>query len=311
MLTGSLVIASPGSCRLRLLDLSSLTLSAPSPATACRIWVSPAGDRAVVTRHGKPREELWLVRLTGAPRYERRLGPARAAPTWSPDGSVVAWCREHDSVALNLASGATRVFPGCYPQILADGVVATREREGRSATIRADGRAILDERDLATAFGEAAGGGPTVRVFASGVSADGALLVGLRRAGSQFAGDAVIATVRGDELVGSVPLELPYAPAAIFFGLRIVPSTDGGEAALLFPEALAGRGADDLAGIADLRSGRVDEQLASERYLGLAWAPGGGWLALSDGRKISIFGDGAGDAVYVLPVAAWAVGWVS
>jgi hypothetical protein len=309
-LSGTLYVADPrDACRLRALDLPTLVLGPRGPATACRIWAAPTGERAVVAREGEDGgRELWLVELGDPPRLGARLGPSRSAPSWSPDGQRVAWCLDDgESVVADLRTGERKQIAGCFPRILSDGAVVTTERGPLSSIVYVDGERALGPVELARGFAPGGRGGAP-RVLGDGVGPDGALVLAVSRPTGLDAG-GVLELWRRRSLTATFGLEPVYGPAGAYFGFRIETSPDGSEAALVFPGAIARQERDDLAAFVDLRTGRPLGRLTELPFRGLAWSPDGAWLALATGAEVGLYGAGRDEPAYVLPLPAAALAW--
>jgi TolB protein len=75
------------------------------PAPACDAAVSPDGSAVVFTRlHPGPGTDLWLMDAAGTGRTQLTDDAHSSSPTWSPDGSQIAFVRRIGS------SGATDLF---------------------------------------------------------------------------------------------------------------------------------------------------------------------------------------------------------
>jgi hypothetical protein len=285
-LPGTLVFAEGARCRLRTLHLADLALGPPGPATACRLWAAPRGSLVATALRPKQRglDGLGLVDLgSSRPRLVARPGRLASAPSWSPDGSLLAWCDERGTVVLSVASGTSRNLYGCYPVFAPDGTLRLRPRRG--------------ERE-------------SPGVLGLGIAADGTVVRAVVRAASGFPADGALEIERRGAAAGRVELGRLYTPASWFHGLRIEVSPRSDEAALLFPETLTRPVGDDLAAFVDL-AGEVEvEGLTALPFAGLAWSPDGAWLALSTGRKVLIYGPDRTTPVYVLPVEARSLAWL-
>lgn len=308
-LEGTLYLTSGDDCRLRSLDLERLALGPPGPATACRIWASPAGDRAVVARRSGERwgRGLWLVRLGDPPRLERPLGPARGTPAWSPGGTAVAWCgTDGETVVLELPTGASTRAAGCFPLYLSSGELVTRPGRGVPVVV-SGGRPMLDADDLATAF---RGDPGTPRIVGAGAGDDGRFALAVFATHLGTVRGASLELWRDGRLEEALPIPEWYARPVQFYGVRIELGPSGAEAAFVFPEDGVRPLAESLVALVDLRTGESAPDIARSPYAGLAWSPDGGWLAVSTGSEILIFGDDRTSPVYVLPVESRAIAWV-
>jgi hypothetical protein len=299
VLPGRLVLAESDGCRLRLLDLPTLTLSDPGPSTACRLWVSPRGDLAAVAIR-RPRGTLSLVRLDERPVLDARLGEATSAPSWAPDGGRIAWCVEDSTTVLDVYEGGTESLPGCYPAYAPDGSLVTRAVTDTGLRLFRDGEPI----DSPATQEE-----PGRRVVGHNVLPDGQLVVAIHRRYAEGPSyEAVLEVWRGAELTRTVPIH-SYGVVAQAFGLRVVPSPAGFEAAVVSPESPIAPRPDALVSLVDFRVGGPLEGVTERPFGGISWSPDGGWLALSTGREILVFGRGRSEPAYVLPVAARSLAW--
>lgn len=296
-LAGQLVLAESDGCELRLLDLQTLTLSDPGPETACRLWVSPHGDLAAVA---EPRGTLALVRLGERPVLDRRLGAAVSAPSWAPDGVRIAWCADDSTTVLDVVAGGVVSIPGCYPAYAPDGSLVTRTVTETGLELFRDGEPV----DSPAAREE-----PGRRVVGHNVLPDGQLVVAVhRRYGRGLAYEAVLEVWRGAELTRTVPIH-SYGIVAQAFGLRVVPSPAGFEAAVVSPESPLAPRPDQLVSFVDLRVGGPVADVTERPFGGISWSPDGGWLAFSTGHEILVFGRGRSEPAYVLPVATRSLAW--
>jgi hypothetical protein len=283
-LQGTLVLVGGEACSVRVLELSDLSLGPPGLSTACRLWAAPRGDLVAVALRPERAGAADLGLVDVQPdrvRLVARRGRLASAPSWSPDGSRVAWCGERGTVVLNVPAGQAVTRAGCYPSFAPDGTLRTRDREG---TGRAD------------------------RVLGVAIGPDGTLIRAVLKAEQGFPQGALELSRRGVS-VARIELGRLYTPASWFHGLRVEVSPSGAEAALVFPGTLARPVADDLAAFVDL-AGRAElEELEAQPFSGLAWSPDGAWLALATGGEIQIYGPDRTTPVYVLPVSARAVAW--
>jgi hypothetical protein len=291
-LAGRLVYAESDGCRLRVLELASLSLGKPGPATGCRLWASPRGDFAVVTERGE-NAELRLARLDGArPLVVRTLGAADSPPTWSVDGTKLAWCTDGSTVVLDLVGGQGDGVPGCYPEFGSDGVLVTRSVTGTGLVVRRDGRVVVRpdtglQRD----------------VVGHGVLPDGRLVLAVHRRPDE----AVLELWRGGELERTVPIRT-YGMIAQAFGVSV---DLGGEteAAVTPPSNLDAGEPDGVVTLVDFRNGRPIDGVVESPEGGVARSPDGAWVALSTGEEVLVFARGAGKPTFRIPLAARAIAW--
>jgi hypothetical protein len=291
-LAGRLVFAERDSCRLRVLDLTSLVLGEPGPATGCRFWASPRGDVAVVTGTARDRA-LELIRLEGErPLLAQRLGAATSPPTWSRDGARLAWCTGTSTTLLELVTGRSERRRGCYPAFASDGSLVTR-------LVTEDGLVVLRNGQIVTRPEQAAGR----HVVGHGVLPDGRLLVAIQSRQDE----AVLELWRGEALERTLPIQT-YGMIAQAFAVRL-DLVDETEAAVTPPSNLSALRPDNLVSSIDFRDGRPVDGLAERPSGGVAFSPDGAWVALSTGGEILVFAGGASEPLYTLPVAAGAVAW--
>jgi hypothetical protein len=291
-LAGRLVFAESAGCRLRVLDLRSLALGRPGPATGCRLWVSPRGDLAVVTGATGDRA-LALVGIDGEqPLVLRRLGEATSPPTWSVDGARLAWCTGTSTTLLDVVSGRTDRRPGCYPAFSPDGSLVTR-------SVTENGLVVLRNGQIVTQPEQAA----ERHVVGHGVLPDGRLLVAIQSRRDE----AVLELWRGEALERTLPIQT-YGMIAQAFAVRLdlVGET---EVAVTAPSNLSALRPDNLVSSIDFRDGRPADGLAERPSGGVAFSPDGAWVAFSTGGEILVFAGGASEPLYTLPVAAGAVAW--
>jgi hypothetical protein len=295
-LPGTLVAATGEDCRLRTVTFSSASVGDEGAPTACRLWVSPAGNvAAVATARSNdlvPRE-IGLVRLAGGEGPEP-LGIARGAPTWAPDGSRLAWCdSEQSSVVRELAGGRERRVEGCSPRFAPDGALYTLVEGG----LLRDGVAVLDAGNLGQAFAEQVDSG-TIEIVGYDVGPQGLLAVSAVRR-TEKTREAVLALLHGNRLEASV--RLPETSLRTGAGGLLRFSPDGTKLAAAPPG-----GAGSLS-VVDLRLGTL--VLAGVLQQGFAWSPDGAWLALAIREQVQIVDAISAKRIYTLPLDASALDW--
>lgn len=289
VLPGRLVISTGPRCRLQVLDLGSLTVGEPGPASGCRVWASPRGDLVAFVRGGERRPEIWVARLGDPPVAQTGLGVSSTPPGWSPSGDRLAYCRaDGTSVVVGIDGSRLDRLDGCHPQFAPDGQVVVRP--GERGEVPQIGRP---------------------RVIGHAVGPNGEIALAILRSETAFRLDISL-EVQGTGTTSGRAVSIPsYGPTAGFYGVNVTFSPGGGEVAVTTPDLLSPTRPDDLLAVVDLRSGRAIEALASKPYHGLAWSPDGQWLALSTGDRVLVYGPARTDPVYVLPVPARTVAWVS
>ena len=114
-LSGTLLFAE--ACRVKRLDFRTLGVADVQPRPACRFWLSPGADAAVVGpgRRGGPAQLVALDDRGGT----TALGLMAGEPAWSPDGARLAWCERDGATRLLDAaapSGDAETAPGCRPR---------------------------------------------------------------------------------------------------------------------------------------------------------------------------------------------------
>jgi hypothetical protein len=297
-LPGSLTVVAADTCRLATLDLATALLQ-QTDAAGCDVWASPGGELALVSasRRGS-RYELWLAELGDSPRLLRPIGPARGEPSWSSNGTRIAWCTpaEHTRV-LDLASGDEYSVAGCLPRLAPDGSVLTRGDRFAGPAVLRDGTPVLGELELARGFDAEAG---HIDVLGIAQDTDGTLAVAVASLGGG-SGSAVVQLWRDGRLVAAHPLPLRIVPGIGAFGELLRFSPTGGELAIGFSRPAFGLM------VLDLRSGRVVREMSPTR--GFAWSPDGRWLAMATRNEVLIAGAVREEATYVLPLAAGALAW--
>jgi hypothetical protein len=302
-LAGTVYLVSLTGCRVLALDLADTAVRAQGLATGCDLWVAPQGDRAVVPLDRPGRRfgrEIWLARLDGAPRLERRLGFALGPPAWSPDGREVAWCRRDGQTVVAAASGEERrSVPGCRPKLAPDGSVLTRPHLPLAPALLRDGDVLLDEEDLSSGFHRRARG--VVDVLGYDQRRDGLLAVAVVR----FSGSAPEVVVqlwaegRLARVIELPPLGTPGHPGRFGEVVRFSPS--GNEVAVAFP------GAGTRLVVLEVETGEL--LLGPTSQHGFDWAPDGSTLALSTAQEVRILGAGLAEPIFALPIGAVAIAW--
>jgi hypothetical protein len=303
-LTGTLYVVTLSGCRLLALDLVGATFRPPGPPIGCELSVSPRGDRAVVPLEWPAPVEgraIWMVSLAEELRLERRLGLARGAAAWSPDGGEVAWCTpEGRTVLASVSSGEVRrTVAGCRPKVAPDGAVLTRPDTPLAATLLRDGAVLLGRDDLQRGFTRRTGG--VVDVLGYEQRADGLLAV----AAVRFAGsvpEVVLQLWQDGRHVRSIELPPLGTPGrAGRFGEVVRFSPDGAQVGVAFP----GPGVRLV--VVDVDSGEL--LLGPTSQHGFDWSPAGDRLALSTAQEIRVFGAGTDEPLYALPLGATAIAW--
>jgi hypothetical protein len=297
-LDGTLYVAAGPDCRLQALDLATVTLGQPGPRTACGLWAAPHGPFAAVTRSRESGStDLWLARLGNPPELIRRLGRITGDPTWSADGSELAWCEGGGStVVVGVESGGTRSVHGCRP-VLTPGGLLTRPDQPLASTLLLDGRRALDAAELAQAFH---GSGP-VDVLGFDQRADGLVAVAVVSFGGTLP-EAKLGLWRHRALVGTIAFPLFVIPGdGGVLGERVRFAPSGTEVAIGFA------GASFELTVAEVGSSRLT--LEPSRTRAWTWSPDGVWLARASEGAIRVAGPERSETVYVLPVDARALAW--
>jgi hypothetical protein len=339
LLSGTLYFTTREGCRLRLLHLETVSLGEPGLETSCAFWIPPRGSDAAVAR---PRDgSVWLARVGGREELVRELGAVRGELDWSPDGHRVAWCGEdRTTTVLSLVARAATRLPGCVPRFTRGGAVLTVSDEPGARLLLRDGRAVLEEDDLARGFAPVPSG--AIHPLGADERGDGLLAVvvsGAPRtlddlleergieARSELAPDVWRESIGlGGEYgaiaiasAGSLPevqlqlwrgrrLEAAYRLPTVGypdptrrFGEVVRFSPDGTELAIGYP------GARKAVMLVDVGSGRtVLEPTVQE---GFAWSPDGTWFALAREDGIAVYGSARIDPAFLLPLAASGLAW--
>ena len=304
-LPGALVLAEPGSCRLRTLDLGTVVVGEAGPETGCELWASPADGRAVVTtapassNPQNPRP-LALVRLGERPETEDGdLGQALGAVAWSRDGSRVAWCGpDHETVVLEIESRSERRVPGCSPAFADDGNVLTIPANPLDARLLREGETLLTEDDLVRGI-EPATTAP-IQVAAFAVAPGGRLAVSVLV--FEALGSVIYLELWNEGMLeASFRVPTVYGTGSSRLGQHLAFSPDGNELAVGFR---AGPG--DIS-ILDLRLSDVTMNRVDQR--GFAWSPDGVWLAIATEGEVDVYGDTRDEPIYTLPLSTASLGW--
>lgn len=302
-LSGSLVIAAPGECRLREIDLRTVAYRATGPETACEIWPSPSGEVAIAqTSRGETAgtREISLIRLGETPETERSLGAARGNVAWSADGARAAWCRgDGSSTVMTLSSGQLETVSGCRPRFDPDGSVLTLPDEEFLGQLWRDGSVELDAADVARGFDTDVAGPVDIMEF--DVAPDGLLALTVSKR-APIGTLVALELWRGDELVASGPLPARAGRGDTRLGELLRFGPDGRELAIGFG------GAPNGVTIIDLGTGQLVLRAAEQRAF--TWSPDGQWLAVAAGDEIRVYGAVRDVPVYVLPVETATLGWV-
>ena len=308
-LAGQLVFAGED-CRLRTVSFSTVRLSGPGPPTGCEVWASPTGRLALVSdRSGDgsaPVRPIALVRLDGEKREARPIGTAVGDPSWSPDGTAVAWCGDEgepfSTAIASFPDGGRESIAGCFPRFTPEGTLLLRPALEFASELWEDGEVVLTEADLLRGFPDDSVG--TIELLGYDRSADGVLAVTAVRVPPDGPGVSVLQLWDDGELTASVRLPGRSGANGSRFGELVRFSPDGTQ----FAVAPSGGREDGPVTFVDLRLRRPTFELASQR--GFSWSPDGAWLAVAVGDEIAIYSRESSEIVYRLAVPAWSVNWV-
>jgi WD40-like Beta Propeller Repeat len=303
-LPGTLVFASQAGCRPRTLSLSTMTLGAGGPSLECGLWVPPSGPLAAVSLApalGFRGSRAALLRLGDPPGVVQGIGIVRGDPSWSGDGSRLAWCTASSgTVVLDLETGARERLAGCRPKIAPDGSVLTRPARLLTSTLLRDGRVVLRTEELVRPYPPGSEG--PLDVVGYDLRSDGLLAVVTVRFEPGRLPRRLLEFWRGKELERAILLpELNLPAGAGRLGDRVEFDPTGREVAVAFP----GAGKEMI--LVDVGTGSVALPPTSQH--GFAWSPDGRWFALSTGEEVRVFGPDRRDPVYVLPVGAATLAW--
>ena len=302
-LSGSLVVAEADGCQLRVVAFATASIGDPGPGSLCRVWVSPAGDLAVVATDRGDRSdarEIVLVRLGNPSEVVESLGQARGEIAWEPNGDRLAWCApDGTSIVFRVEGGTRERVEGCRARFASDGAVLTRPDRPLAAEILRNGERLLGPDEIADGFEQGSTGPVDVLDFA--VASDGRLAVTATRTAPL--GTVVVLEVWQDGLEAAFELPTRLGPGNTRFGGFLLFSPAGSELAIGYSP-----GAGELT-LVDLELGRLLIRSTPQRALG--WSPDGAWLALATGNDVRIYGALKDEPSYVLPLAAASLGWTS
>ncbi len=303
-LPGTLLVAEPErrECELRRIAFDTASVADTGVDAACRVWVAPEGDLAVIPVSGDPAItwELDLVRVRpdGDSELVRELGTAVGEVAWSADGARVAWCTPGPvSFVLDVGSGSQVEVPGCAPRFGPGGGLLTRPAGPNAPEVWLDGEPVLRSEQLELGFDPASDG--SLDVVAFDVAPDGLIAVTVVRYG-RGGTTAALQLWRDGRLEASAPLP-PPARQELRLGDFLAFSPTGDELAVGYA-ADAGQLA-----VVDVALGRVVLEAIDQR--GLAWSPDGAWLALAGEEEIRVYGALRDDPAYVLELGAASLGW--
>ena len=304
LLEGTIVFSDLEDCRPRELSLQTLSVGPAGPSAGCNLWVPPRGGTAAVSLAsalGGRGSVVGLFRLGGPPEIVEELGVVRGRPSWSDDGTRVAWCTaENHTVVLDVESGLRNRVDGCHPTIAPDGSVLTRPAALLTPTLLRDGEVLLGEEELLRPFSRDSEG--PLDVVGFDVRADGLLAVVTVRFESGRRPSRRLQLWRDRQLEQAIPLpELSLPAGAGRLGDHVEFAPGGRAVAVAFPRS----GMQMV--VVDLELGEVVHGPVSQH--GFAWSPDGAWLAISNAEEIRILGSGRGEPVYVLPLGAEAIAW--
>jgi hypothetical protein len=303
-LPGRLVLTTAEGCRLRVVDLASVSLGELGPATTCALWASPAGGlAAIVTPHsfGEPGSGRFaLVQLGDPPELATRLGELDGEPSWSPDGARLAWCTPAgETVVVTVSDGREERAVGCAPRFTPDGSLLTTDAEALNDRLLKDGDVELDALDLLRGFDATDSGDLDVLDYDE--APDGLLAISVLRL-EPLGSRAVLQLWRDGDLQAGVQLPARYGNGPYRFGefLRFSPS-----GTML---AIGAAARSDTIAFVDLRLRRSALEVGYQRAF--AWSPDGSWLAVALADEIAVYGANSSEPVYRLPVRASAIAWV-
>jgi hypothetical protein len=302
-LSGSLVVAESDGCRLRVIAFATASLGDPGPVTLCRVWVSPAGDLAVVTTDRGDRSdarEIALVRLTDPPEVVESLGQARGEIAWESNGDRLAWCAaDGTSIVLSIEAGTRQRIEGCRARFAPDGAVLTKPDRPLVAEILRNGEPLLGPDEIAGGFPQGSSGPVNVLDFA--IAHDGRMAVTATRTAPL--GTVVVLELWQEGLEATYELPAGLGPGNTRFGGFLRFSPVGSELAIGYTP-----GAGELT-LVDVELGRLLVRSTPQRAL--SWSPDGAWLALATDDEVRIYGALRDEPSYVLPLGAAALGWTA
>jgi hypothetical protein len=305
-LPGRLVLTTADGCRLQIVDLASLSIGELGPSTTCAVWAAPSGDRAaVVGAHSlaDPEEGRFaLVRLTDPPELTRRLGELEGEPSWSPDGTRLAWCTPAgETVVLTVPDGAEQRTAGCGPRFTPGGSLLTSSANELNGSLLRDGEIELAASDLLRGWDDG-GAVSDIDVLAYDESPDGLLAVTVLKLDA-LGSVAVLELWQNGDLVGAADLPSNSGNGQFRFGeyVRFSPNATG---LAVGATPRGGRMA-----FFDLRVRQPTLDIESQRAF--AWSPDGAWLAAALDDEIAFYSTNGTDPVYRLPLDASSLAWVS
>lgn len=252
VLPGTLTFAAAGGCRLHRLDFTSVALAELGVETNCRAWVSPDGDRAVVSlgRKAEARtRQLALMAFTDGSGTPLAIGAAAGEVNWSRDSSRVAWCTETgDTVVFEPATEARFDLPGCSPSFTPTGSVLTRPLATQDVSVWLDGQLLLREDDLRRGL---PGRGP-IDIIGYDMRADELLAVAVAQFRAGALPKAVLELWKDGQLQKTIELPaLPVAAGLARYGELVEFSPDGNAVATSMP------GYQKPIVVADVRTGLI------------------------------------------------------
>jgi hypothetical protein len=294
-LHGTLYLAVGDTCRLQAINLAAVAAGMKGRATTCGLWVAPKGNLVAFSRDRRGQSyELWLARLGNPPAPIRRLGLAEGRPSWSDDGSRLAWCGPDEStVILDIARGTQRSIEGCRPAFTRLGVLTRRAGE-----ILRNGTVLIGRYDLGQPF---RGMNAAVDVLGYDAARNGLVAVAVASSGRLFS-RAALELWREQTLKGIIEL-----PVSVTLGdgggvselVRFSPT--GQEVVVGLPGGLFGLL------VVDIRTRRIT--LMANNARAFVWSPDGAWLARSTGNAIVFSGSERSEPTYALPLEAWGIAW--